>query len=71
MDTHRLLQHVEWRLSQRLLWAGALVALSTCVARHLATVHRRRLRETPRALPERLQVWEGEGGQSQLPGGPS
>jgi hypothetical protein len=25
------------------------------------------LRAIPRALPERLQVWEGEGGQNQMP----
>jgi hypothetical protein len=73
MDIHRHLAnripHPEWHSAHRLVWAGALVALTTCVIRHVAGVHRRRLRETPRALPERLQVWEGEGGQNQLPRG--
>jgi hypothetical protein len=56
--------------SSRLFAAIALVALAVSVTRHVTLSHRRRLLEKPRALPERLQVWEDEGGQSQMPGQP-
>jgi hypothetical protein len=62
--------HVGLPSTPRLFAAIALVALSASVARHVTLLHRRRLLEKPRALPERLQVWEDEGGQSQMPGQP-
>ena len=51
--------------------SGALIGcLMAAVWQRVAAVHRRRLHDQPHALPERVQVWEDEGGQNQMPGQP-
>jgi Flp pilus assembly protein TadB len=54
-------------VTNRMWYASALALLLAGVAWRLQTARRRHLRAIPRALPERLQVWEGEGGQNQMP----
>lgn len=53
-------------LSQVVSWA-ALAALVGASWQTCRATHRRRMAEKPSAKPEREQVWEGEGGQSQMP----
>jgi hypothetical protein len=48
----------------------ALLLTLAGVAARVEQVRRRRLQTQPRALPQRLQVWEAEGGQNQMPGLP-
>ncbi|HET9207896.1 MAG TPA: hypothetical protein VFO28_16765 [Burkholderiaceae bacterium] len=48
----------------------ALVALLGASWHTCRSTHQRRLAARPRAKPEREQVWEGEGGQSQMPKSP-
>jgi hypothetical protein len=50
----------------RLAGLALLVGVLGAAWRHVSATHRRRLLDKPRALPEKLQVWEGEGGQSQM-----
>lgn len=48
---------------------GAAVALLTLLAwgwRHVSRAHRDRMQARPARLPERLEVWEGEGGQNPM-----
>jgi hypothetical protein len=56
------------RTSGRLGAALALFGLLGWCWRRLGAVHRDRLGSRPAALPEPLQVWEGEGGPE--PGAP-
>jgi hypothetical protein len=49
---------------------AALAALMGASWHTLRSTHQRRLAERPSAKPEREQVWEGEGGQNQMPESP-
>jgi hypothetical protein len=48
----------------------ALAALLGAGLSRCAGVHRRRHAAMPQAMPEKLQVWEDEGGQNQMPDAP-
>lgn len=48
----------------------ALIGLAAVSWRCVSATHARRLDSRPAALPERLQVWEDEGGQNQMPDSP-
>jgi hypothetical protein len=50
-------------------WAmlAGLAALLRVAWKSWRTTHHQRLAGRPERLPERLEVWEGEGGQSQMP----
>jgi len=50
-------------------WA-ALAALVGASWQTCRATHERRMSAKPSAKPEREQVWEGEGGQSQMPKSP-
>jgi len=54
----------------RLAGVAMLVAVLSAAWRRVVVTHEQRLLAKPKALPEKLQVWEGEGGQSQMPGLP-
>lgn len=54
------------RGSHPFLGTMALGALLCIVLIECSRTHRRRREENPAALPERLQTWEGEGGQNQM-----
>jgi hypothetical protein len=56
---HGMLGHV-------VSWA-ALAALLGASWQTWRAMHQRRMSEKPSAKPEPEQVWEGEGGQSQMP----
>jgi hypothetical protein len=49
---------------------AALAALVGATWYTLRSTHQRRLAERPSAKPEPEQVWEGEGGQNQMPDSP-
>lgn len=49
---------------------AALAALLGASWHTLRSTHERRLAERPSAKPEPEQVWEGEGGQNQMPESP-
>lgn len=49
---------------------AALAALVGASWHTLRSTHERRLTERPSAKPEPEQVWEGEGGQNQMPESP-
>jgi hypothetical protein len=49
---------------------AALAALVGASWHTLRSTHERRLAERPSAKPEPEQVWEGEGGQNQMPESP-
>lgn len=49
------------------LLGSVLFASWRCVSQ----VHERRVASKAQPLPEREQVWEGEGGQNQMPGMPA
>ena len=49
---------------------AALAALVGASWQAFSNTHQRRVAARPRAKPEREQVWEGEGGQSQMPKSP-
>jgi hypothetical protein len=51
------------------LWA-TLAALLNASWRRLHDTHQRRMTTRPAPKPERLQVWEDEGGQNQMPDAP-
>jgi hypothetical protein len=51
----------------RLAAGAALAALLGASWQTCRTVHQRRMSERPSAKPQPEQVWEGEGGQSQMP----
>jgi hypothetical protein len=53
-------------LSNVVSWA-ALAALVGASWQTCRATHRRRMAEKPSAKPQPEQVWEGEGGQSQMP----
>jgi hypothetical protein len=54
----------------RLAGMALLVAVLSAAWRRVVVTHEQRRLDKPKALPEKLQVWEGEGGQSQMPGLP-
>ena len=54
----------------RLTVLVALAALLDVGWRCLRDIHRRRIAGRPDTKPEKLQVWEDEGGQNQMPGAP-
>jgi hypothetical protein len=49
---------------------AALAALIGASWHTVRSTHERRLAERPSAKPEPEQVWEGEGGQNQMPESP-
>jgi hypothetical protein len=49
---------------------AALAALVGATWHTFRSTHQRRMSARPRAKPEPEQVWEGEGGQSQMPKSP-
>ncbi|HEU5297124.1 MAG TPA: hypothetical protein VFU71_20250 [Burkholderiaceae bacterium] len=49
----------------------ALAALLASSWRHVREIHQRHMAERPDAKPEKLQMWEDEGGQSHMPDKPS
>ena len=49
---------------------AALAALVGASWHTFRNTHQRRVAARPHAQPEREQVWEGEGGQSQMPKSP-
>jgi hypothetical protein len=51
----------------RLAGMALLVAVLSSAWRRVVATHQHRQLDKPKALPEKLQVWEGEGGQSQMP----
>jgi hypothetical protein len=56
-------------LARMTLWA-TLAALVGASWGSLRDTHQRRLSSRPALKPEKLQVWEDEGGQNQMPGHP-
>jgi hypothetical protein len=54
------------RSSHPMAWV-LFAVLSATAWRCVANTHARRRLYRPKALPEPLQVWEDEGGQSQMP----
>jgi len=74
MHTFRIASHAAGRGSPGLLrqvasWA-ALAALVGASWQTWRSTHQRRMTAKPAAKPEPEQVWEGEGGQSQMPKSP-
>ncbi|MCW5659582.1 MAG: hypothetical protein KIT60_17925 [Burkholderiaceae bacterium] len=59
---HRVLSHLA-------SWA-ALAALIGASWQTCRATHQRRMADRPNAKPEPEQVWEGEGGQNQMPESP-
>ena len=59
-------QRAHGMLGQVASWA-ALAALLGASWQTCRATHQRRMSERPSAKPEPEQVWEGEGGQSQMP----
>jgi hypothetical protein len=49
----------------------ALLALLGASWSRCADIHHRRHAAKPQAKPEKLQVWEDEGGQNQMPDAPN
>ena len=56
-------------LARLTLWA-TLATLISASWGCLRETHDRRLSSRPAPKPEKLQVWEDEGGQNQMPGHP-
>jgi hypothetical protein len=54
----------------RLAMLAALAALLNTGWRCWRDTHERRTSQRPHAKPEKLQVWEDEGGQNQMPEAP-
>jgi hypothetical protein len=74
MHTSSSARHAEARgahgmLSHVASWA-ALAALVGASWQTCRAAHQRRMADKPNAKPEREQVWEGEGGQNQMPKSP-
>ena len=65
-SAHHAAQRTHDTLSHVASWA-ALAALLGASWQACRTTHQRRTAARPNAQPEREQVWEGEGGQSQMP----
>jgi hypothetical protein len=71
MNTSRLARQARPRgalgaLSQASNWV-VLVALLGASWQRCRDTHQRRMIERPKTKPEKLQVWEDEGGQNQMP----
>jgi hypothetical protein len=58
------------RVVSRVLMLTALVGLLNTTWRRCREMHQRRMESRPDGKPEKLQVWEDEGGQSQMPESP-
>jgi hypothetical protein len=58
------------RAVSRVLMLTALVGLLNTTWRRCREMHQRRMENRPDSKPEKLQVWEDEGGQSQMPESP-
>jgi hypothetical protein len=70
MHTVTSAAHASQRANGMLRHAAAWAALATLLGASWETcraVHQRRMSERPSAKPQPEQVWEGEGGQSQMP----
>jgi hypothetical protein len=52
------------------LMLTALVALLNTSWRRCREMHQRRMENRPDGKPEKVQVWEDEGGQNQMPDSP-
>jgi hypothetical protein len=63
-------QRARGSLSQLTSIVALLTLLGASLSRCAAT-HRRRHAAKPQAKPEKLQVWEDEGGQNQMPDAPN
>jgi len=55
----------------RLTMLAALAALLNASWRCLREIHQRRMAERPHTKPHKVQVWEDEGGQNQMPDAPA
>ena len=67
----RMHRHIDGPAAASRWIAGALIGGLIAVAwQRVAEVRRHRLRDTPRALPDSVQVWEDEGGRNQMPDQP-
>ena len=53
-------------LLPRLLVLSAAALTMACAWASVSRIHHQRRIERPKALPERVQVWEDEGGQNQM-----
>jgi hypothetical protein len=62
--------HEAGRSSHLTSWVALVALLGASIGR-CAEMHRRRRAAKPDAKPEKLQVWEDEGGQNQMPGAPN
>jgi hypothetical protein len=67
--THHAASAAPGSLTRLTLWA-TLAALLGASWSTLRDTHQRRLSSRPALKPEKLQVWEDEGGQNQMPGHP-
>ena len=54
----------------RALMLTALAGLLNTSWRRWREMHQRRMENRPASKPEKLQVWEDEGGQNQMPDSP-
>ena len=54
----------------RVLMLAALAGLLNTTWRRCRDMHQRRMVSRPDSKPEKLQVWEDEGGQNQMPDAP-
>ena len=54
----------------RLAMLVALAGLLNTSWRRCREMHQRRMDNRPHSQPEKLQVWEDEGGQNQMPAAP-
>jgi len=55
------------RVVSRALMLTALASLLNTSWRRCREMHQRRMENRPDSKPEKLQVWEDEGGQNQMP----
>jgi hypothetical protein len=67
--THAAARGAHGMLSHVASWA-ALAALVGASWQSCRATHQRRMAAKPNAKPEPEQVWEGEGGQNQMPKSP-
>jgi len=70
MHTNTSAAHAPQRGHGTLRHVASLAALAALLGASWQTcraTHQRRMSQKPSAKPEREQVWEGEGGQSQMP----
>jgi transcriptional regulator of acetoin/glycerol metabolism len=58
------------RVVSRALMLTALAGLLNTSWRRCRGMHQRRMKNRPASKPEKVQVWEDEGGQNQMPDSP-